>query len=143
MAVSGVEQVAKLAVMPANPRQAALQRSDACRAPRRVRAVGAGGEIEPDRLGSGGTAADPAGEARRKNVANRSRRRAGCCGPGGAGIVFGGLGERGEAIVLCGAGRWQNTFVDTVLFTFSFSDNGEAWKGSFGGVFVLLLALHY
>ena len=60
MAIAGVERVAKLAVMPANPGQAALQRGDACGL-RAVSgadvsnaggdsAVGAGGEIEPDRL---------------------------------------------------------------------------------------------
>ena len=37
MAIAGVERVAKLAVMPANPGKAALQRGDACR----LRAVGA------------------------------------------------------------------------------------------------------
>jgi hypothetical protein len=50
MAVSGVERVAKLAVMPANPGQAALQRGDACRLRAVSKPVGAGGEIEPDRL---------------------------------------------------------------------------------------------
>ena len=60
MAVARVARVAKLAVMPANPGQAAPQRGDAC--PLRAvsgadvsnaggdSAVGAGGEIEPDRL---------------------------------------------------------------------------------------------
>ena len=35
----------------------------------------------------------------------------GVVGAGGAGVVFSGLGERGEAIVLRGAGRRQNAFV--------------------------------
>ena len=36
----------------------------------------------------------------------------GVVGPGGSGVVFSGLGERGEAIVLRGARRGQNAFVD-------------------------------
>jgi hypothetical protein len=53
MAVSRVERVAQLAVMPANPGQAALQRGDACGLRSVPTSVGAGGEIEPDRLGIG------------------------------------------------------------------------------------------
>jgi len=33
-------------------------------------------------------------------------------GPGGAGVIFGGFGERGEAIVWRAAGRGQGVFVD-------------------------------
>ena len=35
----------------------------------------------------------------------------GVVGPGGAGVVFSGLGERGEAIVWRAAGRGQGVFV--------------------------------
>jgi hypothetical protein len=106
MAVSGVERVAELTVMPANPGQAALQRGDACRLRAVSSAIGAGGEIEPDRLGIGrqlrqtlpakpGRKMSPVGVVGALRVA----------GAGGASVVFGRLGEGGERIAARNVGR--------------------------------------
>ena len=99
--------------MPANPGKAALQRGDACRLRSVAGAVGAGGEIEPDRLRVGRQLwqtlpAKPGGKMSPIGVVSAL----GVVGPGGSGVVFSGLGERGEAIVLRGARRGQNGFVD-------------------------------
>jgi len=153
VAIAGVERVAKLAVMPANPGQAALQRGDACGL-RAVSgadvssagmdsadvssaggdsAVGAGGEIEPDRLRiwrqlRQALPAQPGGEVPPVGVVGAL----GVVGPGGAGVVLGGFGERGEAIVSWGAGRGQGVFVGrrsciVLVFPTALSDSRNLW----------------
>ena len=68
----------------------------------------------------------------------------GVVGPGGAGVVFGGLGERGEPIVLRGAGRGQNAFVGRCsVFVLIFPTARRAVRGVIRGILVLSLALHY
>ena len=76
VAVPGVERLAELAVMPANPGETALERRDAGAISPMPEAVGAGGEVKSNclrvgwRLGTG-----LGGAARKKSAANRLRRR--------------------------------------------------------------------
>jgi hypothetical protein len=98
--------------MPTNPGQAALQRGDARTFSALSKPVGTGGEIEPDGLRIGRQlrktlAAQPGGEMPPIGVVGAL----GVVGASGAGVVFGGLGERGEATVWRAAGRGQGVFV--------------------------------
>ena len=76
--IARVQRFAELAIAPANPREPPLQRRDGNRLPS-APAVDAGGEIETRPFAdSGAGGQNPGGAARRKIVANRHRKRAGC-----------------------------------------------------------------
>jgi hypothetical protein len=62
-------------------------------------------------------------------------------GPGGPGVVLGGLGERGEAIVWWGAGRGQNAFVGPCsVSVLIFPTARRIVRGAVRGALVLSLA---
>ena len=92
VAVAGVERLPELAVAPADPGEAPLERRDA------DAGLGLRREIEPDGLRLGRqfvktVAAQPGGELPPVGVIGAR----GVFAAGGAGVVFGGLGQPGEA----------------------------------------------
>ena len=98
VAVAGVERLPKLAVAPTDPGKPPLERRDA------DAGLGLRREIEADCFGMGRqlietVAAEPGGELPPVGVIGAC----GVPGSGGAGVLFGGLGEPGEARV--GEGR--------------------------------------